>query len=88
MLCIHSNEVSELCVSFGTGVCSLHCADVYLGIKLNRHEVQSVVGALMMLRNLGDLLETGAIAFCLGMCFHGFEPEDHSRSDCVFQGPN
>jgi hypothetical protein len=42
---------SESCISFVRGIHSLHCADVYLGIKLKVHEVQSVASALMM-RNL------------------------------------
>jgi len=85
--CIQSSEGSESCISFGREIHSLHCAD-YLGIKLKGHEVQSVASALMMLNFRGFLLETGAIAFCLGMCLHGFEPEDHNRSHYVFQGPN
>ena len=51
-MCIHSPETSESCIIFGRGVRSLHCADVYLGIQLKGHEVQSVAGALMMLRKL------------------------------------
>jgi len=72
LLCIQSSEGSELCIRFGREIHSLHCTDVYLGIKLNGHEVQSVSSALMIWRNFrGFLLETGTIAFCLVMCLHG-----------------
>lgn len=89
LLCIQSSEGSELCIRFGREIHSLHCTDVYVEIKLKGHEVQSVSSALMIVRNFrGFLLETGTIAFCLVMCLHGFEPEDHNRSHYVFQGPN
>jgi hypothetical protein len=52
LLCFQSSEGSESYISFGRGIHSLHCADVYFGIKLNVHEVQSVISALMMPRNL------------------------------------
>jgi hypothetical protein len=52
LLCIQSSEGSESCISFGRGIHSLNCADVYLGIKLKGHEVWSVASILMMLRNL------------------------------------
>ena len=86
LLCIQSSEGSELCISFGRGIHSLHCADVYLGIKLKGHEVQSVASALMMLRNLRLFNLKWAIAFRQGMCLYGFEPEDHNISHYVFKG--
>jgi hypothetical protein len=52
LLCIQSSKGSKSCISFGRGIHSLHCADVYLRIKLKGHEIQSVASALLMLRNL------------------------------------
>lgn len=57
LLCIQSSGGSESCISFVRGIHSLHCADVYLGIKLKGHEVQSVASTLVMRKVRGFYLK-------------------------------